>query len=124
MAEICHFNNQKHENRCSQPRSKSFKYVGTQLILINILTMEFDFEITRLHSKKMLINNIANVHSVINSLLNLIMISELFRFTLQFITPCCEYLKYCIFKDQTHATVQFFLVINKYFPFIEKREPI
>ena len=44
--------------------------------MINILTMEFDFEITRLHPKKMLINTIENVHSVINSLLNLIMISE------------------------------------------------
>ena len=86
--------------------------------------MEFDFELTRLYSKKMLINTIANVHSVINSLLNLIMISDWFMFTLQFITPCCEYLKCCIFKDQTHATDQFFLVINNYFPFIEKREPI
>ena len=42
-------------------------------------------------------------------------------FTPQFITPSCEYLKYCIFKDQTNAIVQFFLVINNYFPFIEKK---
>ena len=46
VAEICLFYTQKHKKLFSQARSSRFLYVGYSKIMIQILSKEYEFEIT------------------------------------------------------------------------------